>query len=70
MTENADLQSRNQTKDRELAEAQQQLREKVSARKTHLFWYIKKLCSTLLIPDCRRNSYNPVGGRRRQSNNS
>ena len=30
MTENADLQSRNQTKDRELAEAQQQLREKVS----------------------------------------
>ena len=30
VTENADLQSRNQTKDRELAEAQQQLREKVS----------------------------------------
>ena len=30
MTENADHQSRNQTKDRELAEAQQQLREKVS----------------------------------------
>ena len=30
MTENADLQSRNQTKDRDLAEAQQQLREKVS----------------------------------------
>ena len=29
MTENADLQSRDQTKDRELAEAQQQLREKV-----------------------------------------
>ena len=33
MTENADLQSRNQTKDRELAEAQQQLREKVSDKK-------------------------------------
>ena len=30
MTEIADLQSRNQTQDRELAEAQQQLREKVS----------------------------------------
>ena len=30
MTENADLQSMNQTKDRELAEAQKQLREKVS----------------------------------------
>ena len=30
MTENANLQSRNQTKDRELAEAEQQLREKVS----------------------------------------
>ena len=30
VTENADLQSRNQTKDRELAEAQQQLREQVS----------------------------------------
>ena len=30
MTENADLQSRNHTKDRELAEAQQQLREKVN----------------------------------------
>ena len=30
MTEIADLQSRNQTLDRELAEAQQQLREKVS----------------------------------------
>ena len=70
VTENADLQSRNQTKDRELAEAQQQLREKVSARKAHFFWYIKNLCSTS-IPDCRRNSYtikrnsyNPVRGRR------
>ena len=30
MTENANLQSRNQAKDRDLAEAQQQLREKVS----------------------------------------
>ena len=30
VTEIADLQSRNQTKDRELAEAQQKLREKVS----------------------------------------
>ena len=30
MTEIADLQSSNQTKDRDLAEAQQQLREKVS----------------------------------------
>ena len=30
VTENADLHSKNQTKDRELAEAQQQLREKVS----------------------------------------
>ena len=29
VTENADIQYRNQTKDRELAEAQQQLREKV-----------------------------------------
>ena len=32
MTENSDLQSRNLTKDRELAEAQQQLREKVNIR--------------------------------------
>ena len=60
-----------QAKDRELAEAQQQLGEKVSARKTHFFWYIENLYSTLLIPDCRRNSYtikrnsyNPVRGRR------
>ena len=64
MTEITDLQSRNQAKDRELAEARQKLREKVSARKTHLLWLIRNFCSTLLIPDCRRNSYNPVRGRR------
>ena len=51
-----------QAKDRELAEAQQQLREKVSARKS---------ISSVLTPDCRRNSYtikrnsyNLVRGRR------
>ena len=51
-----------QAKDRELAEAQQQLREKVNAR---------KMLFLLLIPDCRRNtytikrnSYNLVRGRR------
>ena len=69
VTEIAALQSRNQTKDRELAEAQQQLREKVSARKTCFFCYLNNLCSTL-IPDCRRNSYNQVRGKRWQSNNS
>ena len=95
VTENADLQSRNQTKDRELAEAQQQLREKVS-------FYLSRHCNTNvsnlqetqmandleihcrlqhqlrekveyrtkytskhpLIPNCRRNSYNPVRQRR------
>ena len=60
VTENADLQSRNQDLQsrlhRERTEAQQQLREKVNARKTPFFW--------CLIPDCRRNNYNPVRGRR------
>ena len=52
MTENIDLQSMNQTKERELAEAQQQLREKVNG--------VKCMCSVLCVtrspPDCRRSS--------------
>ena len=48
MTKNADLQSRNQIKDRKLAEAQQQLIENVRGR---------KCISLVLIPDSRRNSY-------------
>ena len=38
VTENADLRSRNQTKDRELAKAQQQLREKVSFFYLYRHW--------------------------------
>ena len=34
VTENSDLQSKNQTKDRELVEARQQLREKVNVKQT------------------------------------
>ena len=52
MTENAYLQSRNQTKDRELAKAQQQLREKVNGVKcVNNVW-----CVTRGPSDCRRNS--------------
>ena len=52
MTENADLQCSNQTKDWELAEAQQQLREKVNGVKcVHNVW-----CVTRGPPNCRRNS--------------
>ena len=99
VTENADLQSRNQTKDRKLAEAQQQLREIVNfqlfiqALQFHCFFWLAggtdgEWCwdpfqiteregecriyfsHTLHIFDCRRNSCNPVRGRRWQSNNS
>ena len=42
------------------------LREKVSVE----FNFTFLTANHALIPDCRRKSYNPVRGRRRQSNNS
>ena len=55
MTENADLQSRNQIKDRELAEAQQQLREKVRATEREgEFFLLSRHCIPLT---CRRNRW-------------
>ena len=64
MTENADLQSRNQTKARELAETQQQLREKVSVvhsgtKRIYALPLTRRKSYTI-----KRNSYNPVRGRR------
>ena len=58
VTENADLQSRLH---RERTEAQQQLKEKVSYYKNP---FLLLFLTILLIPDCRRNSYNPVRGKR------
>ena len=52
-----------QTKDRELAEAQQQLRQKVSVKSL-------LVTSEIVLMSLRRNSYYPVRGRKGQLDNN
>ena len=68
-----EFQSLAQTKDSELAEAQQQLRQKVSVKSflviSEMILQYSKYFSNICLHDCRRNSYYPVRRRKRQLDN-